>query len=113
MTVSAPAVTSDLGWTLWRRTWPNCVFEVSGRAWCTVKRTGRFQVALTIRASLRQPGDWNDLFSEAGGTAGPPQLLSPPAALHRLTATVVILPLFFHPPLAAALNLAKISNHLF
>lgn len=44
------------------------------------------------RAPLRQPGAWNDLFSEAGGTAGPPQLLSPPAALQRLTAAVVILP---------------------
>lgn len=63
-----------------------------------------------IRTPLRQPGAWNDLFSEAGGTAGPLQLLSPPAALHRLTAAVVTLPLFF--PLAA-LNLDKISNHLF
>lgn len=79
---------------------PSSAFEASGRNRCTVERTERFQVAPAMGAPLRQPGACTDLFSEAGGTAGPPQLLSPPAALHRLTAAAaaaVTLPLFLPP----------------
>lgn len=72
---------------------------------CEVRRPERIQAALMTHSPPRQPWSRNDLFSEAGGTAGPLQLLSAPAALQRLAA---VLPLL----LLTALNLPKTPRAL-
>lgn len=123
MTLSTAAVTSHLGGTLWRRTRPNSAFEVmlkgtarrqrGSAAWHTTTRTEKFQVALTIRAALRQPGAWNDLFSEAGWRHS-----WPPTAAVTAGCTAAPHCCSCHPPPLlfvplTALNLSKTSHNLF